>query len=204
MKWLNGWTAALGALGIAALWNSQRSGEMTEQRDRIYRDCLSGRVPPEKMRKVADAFEKARCYPQARMLRLRVELSDLPPEIQAQRRADFAKGMASKNGPGVLRLAQAFEDQGATSSAAKLRRHARALAKAAIPETAAVVPPPPKESPGSDPPSEPPSERTEPTEPAIPIPGPPKVPTESRGTEPTNGKSAHHVAISESVAAVFS
>ena len=196
MKWLNGWTVALGTLGVAALANSRRSGVMTEKRDEIYRDCLSGRVPVDRMRAVADSFEKVRCYPQARMLRLRVALQELSPEEQASMRANFQKGMASKNGPGVLRLAQAFDERGATSSAAKLRRHARALMEATAPTERVVTPdPPPPPAPPLEPadPEEeapPSSGRSEPTEPAIPIPQSHTLP---------NGKS--HVAVSPEVAA---
>lgn len=190
MKWLNGWTAALGALGVAALWNSRRPGEMTERRDAIYRKCLRGEVSVEDMRAIANAFEKTRCYPQACMLRKRIALKELPPEGQERMREHFEKGMASKNGPGVLYLAQTFDDCGATRSAAKLRRHAQALAKAAAPVAEPIVTP---EAPSEPPSSEPPSERTDPTEPAIPIPGPPKVP------DTLNGAS-HHVAISHAAA----
>lgn len=102
---------------------------MTEERDRIYRKCLSGSVPVEQMRELARAFEKARCFPQARMLRLRIDLEELPEEIKAIRQETFQRAMASRKIPGILKVAQAFEDYGATSSAAKLRRHAEAVAK---------------------------------------------------------------------------
>lgn len=139
-----GWYVALGTLLVGAIWKSQRPGEMTEERDRIYRECLSGRVPAEKMRDIMRAFEKARCFPQARMLQLRIELKELPPEIKEVRTASFKRAMASKNRDGVLRVADAFEAQGATTSAAKLRAHAERLPKAT--EAEPIVTPPPPES----------------------------------------------------------
>ncbi len=140
-----GWWVAGGLLLTAALVRSQRPGEMNEERDRIYRECLSGRVPVEKMRELARAFEKARCFPQARMLRLRVELEELPEEIKEVRRLTFLKALASQNVESVLRVARAFEDCGATSSAAKLRRHAEKIPRPL--EPAPVVTPEPSAPP---------------------------------------------------------
>jgi hypothetical protein len=136
-----GWYAALGAIGVAALWNAKRPGFMDEERDRIYRECLTGRVPVDRMRDIARALEKARCFPQAKMLRLRIGLKELPPEEQEQRRAFFEKGMVSKNKDAILRLAEAFENEGATTSAAKLRRHAEQLPRPD--EVQPIVTPPP-------------------------------------------------------------
>ena len=145
-----GWYVALGGALAAALWNSRRPGEMNETRDRAYVECLSGRVPVEKMRELAAAFEKARCYPQAKMLRLRIALEDLPPETKALRREQFAKGMASKKPDAVLRLASAFEAEGATTSAAKLRKHAEQLVKALTEAQPIVTPPPEPVAPAGD------------------------------------------------------
>lgn len=139
---MTGWYVAVGILGGAALLNSRRPGEMTEERDRIYRDCLSGSEPVEKMRKVAAAFEKARCFPQARMLRQRIALLELPPEIQEQRKQNFEKGMKSTNRAGILRLADAFDREGATTSARKLREHALSLPNPL--EAKPIVTPPPQ------------------------------------------------------------
>lgn len=143
-----GWYVAFGGSVLWAFWNSRRPGEMNETRDRAYVECLSGRVPVEKMRELANAFEKARCYPQARMLRLRINLEELPAEKKDERRAIFQRAMESKNHAAVLRVAQAFEQEGATTSASRLRAHAERLAKA-LTEAPPIVTPPPAEPPAA-------------------------------------------------------
>jgi hypothetical protein len=127
MEISKGWLVALGALGLGALWKSRRPGEMNEERDRLYRECLSGGVPLERMKSLAQAFEKARCFPQAKMLYKRIALEELPPEVRESREKIFYRALASSNGPAILRVAQAFDDQGATRSALRLRRHAAQL-----------------------------------------------------------------------------
>lgn len=127
MAGLAGWYTALGVTTAFALWNSQRPGEMTDERDRIYRECLSGRVPVDKMREIAAAFEKARCFPQCKMIRKRIALKELPATIQEERKQIFQRAMVSKNKQAILDVARAFEEEGATTSAAKLRRRANSL-----------------------------------------------------------------------------
>ncbi len=136
-----GWYVAIGTLVTAAILRSRRAGEMTAERDRIYRECLSGRVTVEQMRSIASAFERARCFPQARMLRLRIGLEELPEEIKEVRKETFRRCMASTNRDGILRVADAYEREGATSSAAKLRAHAERLPKPD--EIQPIVTPPP-------------------------------------------------------------
>jgi hypothetical protein len=146
----------LAALLAGAWWRSQRPGVMTEERDRIYRNCIAGKVPTDRMREIADAFEKERCFPQAKFLRQRIELRELPQEQKELRAAVFRKAMGSTNKAAVLRVAAAYESQAATIAASKLRKYASGLPDPEIPQPI-ITPPPaapiPTEPKFDDPPS---------------------------------------------------
>jgi hypothetical protein len=118
----------VGCLTGIAVFRAKRPGVMTPERDKLYRRCLSGNIRDSgELRRIADDFQKARLFPQAQLLRQRADLRDLPPEIKARRRATFRKGMASKNKLAVLKLADAFDGQGCTTAAHKLRLYGSGL-----------------------------------------------------------------------------
>lgn len=118
----------LGCLTTIAVMRAQRPGAMTPERDKLYRQCLNGQVrDTAQLREIADQFQKWRLFPQAQLLRQRADLRDLPAEEKVKRRAIFRKGMNSKNKHAVLRLADAFDSQGASSAAHKLRLYASGL-----------------------------------------------------------------------------
>jgi len=144
MSGMTGWYVALGGLIAGAVWNSQRPGVMTEERDEAYRKCLEGHLSPEKMRKLVKILEKARCYPQAAMVMKRIALAELPDDVKEERRQIYLKAKSSKNKAGVLRVARLFEEYGSTSSAERLRRHAARLPDPMNPPP--IVTPPPTET----------------------------------------------------------
>ncbi len=118
----------VGSLTAIAVFRAQRPGVMTPEKDKLYRRCLSGHVRDSgELRRIADEFQKARLFPQAQLLRQRADLRDLPKEEKERRRAIFRKGMASKNKHAVLKLADAFDGQGCTSAAHKLRLYGSGL-----------------------------------------------------------------------------
>ncbi len=120
--------AGVAALTGIALYRAQRPGVMTPERDATYRRALNGQVrDTAQLRALADAFQKARLFPQAHLLRQRADLRDLPPEVKAQRKEIYRKGMRSKNKSAVMRLADAFDSQGANTCAFRLRQYASGL-----------------------------------------------------------------------------
>lgn len=93
----------------------------------IYETALNTCKEPEKLKKLADVFEQVGQKPEAIMLRKRADLMLASPETKKQRRESLDKGLASSNKEGVLALADAFEEIGATAAAEKLRNHASEL-----------------------------------------------------------------------------
>lgn len=148
----------IGSLTAIAVYRAQRPGAMTPERDKLYRRCLNGQVRDSgELRKIADQFQSWRLFPQATLLRQRADLRDLPAEVKAQRRATFRKGMSSKNKLAVLKLADAFDGQGCTTAAHRLRLYGSGLPDLDNRsfETTAVVTPPADADAPNDPGTEP-------------------------------------------------
>ena len=99
----------------------------------IYDTALNTCKDSAKLRTLADAFEKQGCKAEAKGLRNRAALRDALPEVKAARKESLAKGMASTNVPGILNLASAFEEIGATAAATELRARAADLENMANP-----------------------------------------------------------------------
>ena len=125
---------AIGSLAAAAFAaNKAReskkvmSAQTAAERMVIYDTALNTCKDSAKLRTLALAFEKAGQKPEATMLRKRADLMDAPKELKQARRESLAKGLASTNKAGVLNLANAYEEIGATAAAAKLRAHAETL-----------------------------------------------------------------------------
>ncbi len=137
-------TIVLGLAGVA-WWRSKRPGVMTTERDRIYRAAIGGSLKdPHALRKLADAFEKEKLYPQALLLRQRAALRELPDDVKAKRRLVWRQAMRSKNKLAVLRLADAYEKEGCTTACARLRAYASGLPEMGMtPAPEPVVTPPP-------------------------------------------------------------
>lgn len=113
--------------GVAYL-KRRPQAEMTEEQTKIYKAALSGALKdPVKLRKLADAFASQGFMPQARLLRQRAALRELPEATKVKRRQCFRDALKSKNRTGVLKLADAYEKEGCTSAAARLRDYASGL-----------------------------------------------------------------------------
>ena len=119
-------------IGLAGLaWHQSsvsKKGIMTPQREMVFNNALKTVKDPEKLRKLADAFECESLPAQATLLRKRAALRELPNETKEARREAFKKGMKSKDIAGVEKLAGAFEGEGATGAAEALRNYAKGLA----------------------------------------------------------------------------
>ena len=100
---------------------------MTAPRMRVYQAALVTLKDPEALRKLAQAYEDEGCVAEARLLRQRAALRELPVDVKAQRRAVFSRAIMSPNIEGVRKVAAAFAGEGATGAARHLRRHADCL-----------------------------------------------------------------------------
>jgi len=92
----------------------------------IYQVALQCKDPV-KLRKLAEAYRSEGHKAEAVMLEKRAVLRELPDNVKIARREAFEKGLASKNASGVRNLAAAFEHEGCTDAAARLREHAAAI-----------------------------------------------------------------------------
>jgi hypothetical protein len=117
-------------LGFTALlfqaWRKAGSrGQITEEREKIYLAALEDLTDTDKLRELADEFQKQGCEIQAKMLRKRADLRDLSFVQKKARRDAFERGMNNWTNPdGIEVLAKNFEEATATGAAAALRKHA--------------------------------------------------------------------------------
>jgi len=103
------------------------SAQVIAERAIIYDTAINTCKDSGKLRALAESFQSVGCTAEASMLCKRACLIDAPPELKKARRESLDKGMSSKNKVGVLNLAAAFEEIGATAAAAKLRTHATTI-----------------------------------------------------------------------------
>lgn len=145
---------AIVLLGIGGYVKTRkRRGEMTPERTKIFNAALSGALKdPVHLDNLAAVFSGEGLYEQAKLLRQRAALKRLPPAVKQARAAVWRRAVASKNKQAVLAVAAAYDSEGCTSAAMRLREIASGL-----PDT---VPTP--EEPTINPPSE--AESTQPEE----------------------------------------
>jgi len=119
--------AAVAVLAGAAFFLKKKGGGMTPARLTIYYTALNSERDPVKLRALAKTFKAEGLDAEAAMLEKRAKLRELPPEIKAARRQAFKDAMNSQNKDAILGMAQAYENEGATGAAEKLREYARGL-----------------------------------------------------------------------------
>ena len=124
-------------LVVTAWKKSGNKGQISEEQEKIFINAmehLTGPESPDKLRKLADSFDKQGLGVHASLLRKRADLKAISfnPERKAAQRAAYDKGMASTKPEAVDRLAEAFERQTATGAAKALREHAAELRVAAL------------------------------------------------------------------------
>jgi hypothetical protein len=107
---------------------------MTPERKKVYETALESLKDPEKLRSLADAFDKEGLKDEAIMLRKRAALRELPASSKEARKAAFRKGMSSSDPKAVRVLATAFHKQGATGAAQALKKYAEGLPQPTTPE----------------------------------------------------------------------
>lgn len=124
-------------LGAGAyLRRDKNRGVMTPDRIKIFNAALAGGIQdPANLDKLANTFGKEGLDEQANLLRQRAALKRLPNEVKLARREIWRKAIASKDRELMMRIAAAYDSQGCTSAAMRLREIASGLPEQ-IPETA--------------------------------------------------------------------
>lgn len=119
--------AASGAFGIHRYRKMKLAkAGLTPEQQAVYEEALRS-MDASKLFQLADSFDKAGHKPQADMLRKRARLRSLPREVKKARDQVFRTALKSKDIAEIEKIAAAFEKEGATGAAAKLREHARTL-----------------------------------------------------------------------------
>ena len=122
-------TLAAGAFYADRRREAPAKGVVTPERAIILETALNELKEPEKLRKLAKTFRDQDLPAQADLLEKRAKLRELPEETKKARREAFRKGMSSQDPDAVRKLANVFEQQGATGAAAALRKYADSLKK---------------------------------------------------------------------------
>ena len=122
---------AIGGLVLAAAYAASRKppqqGEVTPERQTIFETAINSVQDPAKLRALAASFRSAGLEQQAQALEGRADHRDLPPDVKAERAQVFRDAMSSQNPQAVLRVADAFEQEGAIGAASALRAYAAKL-----------------------------------------------------------------------------
>lgn len=102
-------------------------GELTPERQVVYETAMNQVAEAEKLRALADVYDKQGLHGHAEMLRKRANLRELPKDLKEARREVFRKAMASKNKEAVRQVAEAFLNEGATGAAEALYKYSEGL-----------------------------------------------------------------------------
>ncbi len=116
-------------------------GILTPARKEVYNNAMEY-APPDKLRLLADDFQKEGLKAEAHWMRVRADWRSRPPEVKRKHDDVFAKALQSEKVEGILDVAKIFENMTATIKAAQLRARATSLTEAR--EAAAAPPPAPE------------------------------------------------------------
>lgn len=101
---------------------------LTPEQKKIYENALKSKsMTPAQLRQLAEGFLKAGAKEEASLLKKRAKLREMPPEVHSARKQVMKAALKSTNISGIEGVAAAFEGEGATGCAAKLRAHAHSL-----------------------------------------------------------------------------
>ena len=118
----------IGGLAVSAAWKvHSRQNAMTPERQRIFDAAIQSLPDPDKLRKLADAFDQQGLKAQAVLLRKRAALRELPKEVQQQRKQVFIKAMSATDPDKVEQMATVFHGEGCIGAAAVLNLYAEGL-----------------------------------------------------------------------------
>lgn len=113
-------------------------GVLTPVRKEVYNNAMEY-GPPDKLRLLADDFQKEGLKAEAHWMRVRADWRSRPAEVKRKHDDVFAKALQSEKVEGILEVAKIFENMTATIKAAQLKARATSLLEA---RQAAVAPPP--------------------------------------------------------------
>ena len=102
-------------------------GEMTPERDELFRNAMAHCADPARLGKLAEIFRKEGLKAEAVMLRKRAEWRARSDVKRAEHAAIFEKALASENVGAILGVAAAFESLTATQKAGQLRERVAVL-----------------------------------------------------------------------------
>jgi hypothetical protein len=122
-------TLALLGLGYLAFKkkSDDQHGVLTPRMEEIYNNAMASLLDPERMRKLAKEFEKLGLKIQADMLTRRARLRARSVEEKKKDQELFERAMKSEKIPGILAVANEFEQMTATGMAGKLRERVKLL-----------------------------------------------------------------------------
>ncbi len=112
--------------------NKKDYGVLTPERDERYRNSMEYCYQPEQLLQEAKVFYEFGLKAEAAMLKRRSEWRARSDDVKKAHEDIYKKALASKNIPGILEVAAAFEGWTATKKAANLRDHVRELQESAL------------------------------------------------------------------------
>lgn len=112
---------------VAVSRRKPNQGEMTPERQTIFESAINSVQDPAKLRALAASFRSAGLEKEAQALEGRADHRELPSDVKAERAQVFRDAMSSQNPQAVLRVADAFEQEGAIGAASALRAYAAKL-----------------------------------------------------------------------------
>jgi hypothetical protein len=118
---------ALASYSQSRRQEKRRIEAMTPERKAIYEAALLSLKDPEKLRELAAVFEGEHLEDEAKVLRKRAHIRELPADIQAQRRDAFRMGMSCTDPKKVREFADAFSSEACFSAATNLRLYESGL-----------------------------------------------------------------------------
>lgn len=128
---MSGWLPWILGGTIAAAWyraaHRPARGRLTADREAVLKATLEDTKDPLALRRLADAFDKEGLTSEATLLRKRAALKELPAATQEKRRQAFRDALTSTDAAAVRKIAAAFDGEGCTAVAAKLRTYALGL-----------------------------------------------------------------------------
>lgn len=114
--------------GVVCFKKRKLTPALSTEQSRIYNSAINGALKdPVKLRRLSDVFAGEGHLTEAKLLRQRAALRELPPTIKIQRQNVFRRAMNSKNKTGVLHVADAYDREGCTGAAKRLRDYASGL-----------------------------------------------------------------------------
>lgn len=125
--------AVASLVGYGAWRQFKKPKAMTPERKKIFEQAMKTLDSPEKLRKLADEFDKQGLKAQGNELRKRASIFAAPPAVKEQRKKAFKKAMNSNNPVAIKTVAAAFHKVGHYEAAQKLRNYARGLFKSMPP-----------------------------------------------------------------------